>query len=418
MKLLIPTGKQEIFDFYKMQLLEDGFPGRVPVGSGTGIVEPHPLYGVYLIRMSLDEYKVGYNREFREQAVRAGYSAIRRMCKKKDALVFIYPGISSFNHLGRDYYSALTQAKYLSAFWMLYLETGDQLFEKASYQVLKSLTIPIDEGGVCHYQAEGISFEEAPFDFPTFILNGWISVLENLYKFIKKSKSKEAKKIFLQSVELLKTLLPLYDMPKFKNSRYALAGTVPFRLTLPNDSFVESANLVTPSKRKIAFEFKKPHKWGVHLSDRTGIINGNLVFSLDVDDSRYNILELKVISKKEDKLFFEVPTISYDVLRGAKFGEYRPQNTKDISVGENLIKLKLKNKRFEMSCYPTNFKKKIAGVNYNAYHYMHIKGLTNLYEYTKSPVFLKYAKKWQGYTHMWSEMSVYNKSNISLNSYF
>ncbi|KKD37950.1 hypothetical protein WN50_34485 [Limnoraphis robusta CS-951] len=416
-QLIVPPGSEELFRFYRMQLLPDGFPGATPIGLGlpNASVQPHPLYGVYLIRMSLDAWEAQGENQLLQQAVRAGYAAINRMDWRSEALIFIYPQNSAFNRLNRDYYSALTQVKYVTTFWRLYLITKDDLFKTAADAAFSSLTIPIEEGGVMVRRPEGISFEEAPHPVPTFILNGWLSILENIYRFAKKAKSKKGLQLFHSSISLLKTLLPYYDMPKFKTSRYALAGSVPFKLQLSHNARVVSGLLVTPHGISVPFEIGKPsERWSIGLDKTTGEISGNFVFPID-SIFKMTRIELTVESDYEGTIEFLAPPISYNPLRGAQYHkDFRRQRISPLAIGTNNVVFKLKSKPYEISAYPTNFKKKIAGKHYNVYHFMHIKSLRQLHQITGDSVFKNYADKWFEYTRHWPSMQIYQHKNIEL----
>ncbi len=96
-------------------------------------------------------------------------AAINRMSRHGDALVFRYPeGLSS---IPGDFYSGLTQARYVDVFHRLYKVSGDAKYADAAARSLKALTIPVSEGGVLHRIRHGAVIEEWPHEIPTYTLN-------------------------------------------------------------------------------------------------------------------------------------------------------------------------------------------------------------------------------------------------------
>ncbi len=61
---------------------------------------------------------------------------------------------------------------------------------------------------------------------------------------------------------------------------------------------------------------------------------------------------------------------------------------------------------------PVPFSKKIAGRYYNAYHYIHIKGLSQLYEFHRAARLLYWRDRWLEYTEKWSTFPAYAVDGI------
>ncbi|HYY12355.1 MAG TPA: hypothetical protein VE781_15565, partial [Kineosporiaceae bacterium] len=98
-------------DFYKMVLLPDGFPG---VRRG-GRVVAHPIYGVYLLRAFLRDYRRTHDVRDRRALAVLGQAVRARMRPFHGALVFWYDAATSvqLTKSGGRVYSALTQAYYM-----------------------------------------------------------------------------------------------------------------------------------------------------------------------------------------------------------------------------------------------------------------------------------------------------------------
>lgn len=413
-KLLIPPGHEDLFAFYRMQLLWDGYPGAPPKHDPKGKVYPHPLYGVYVIRMSIDEWRRSGDERFLRQSIRAGGRAIKRMRKQGDALIFDYDAKSPFNSTKKVFYSALTQAKYVSAFAML-SETTDESkskkFARAAEACLKSLLIPLDRGGILVERPHGISLEESPHPIPSYILNGWLSVLENIARYARASKSAEADLLVRRSIPQLIHLLPLYDMPEMRTSRYALAGTVPFQLKLPAGCKVVSAHLSQPQGPAIRLEeVDKPRKWSVEITS-AGV--GNMIVSYEPGSAQ--VLTLVLNASDAGVVTLTAPDIGYHPVLGQTYSKvFSKVASVKVLAGEQRIAFQLPLSRFGAAAGPTNFKKLIAGKQHNSYHTMHIKSLRQLHEITGEATLLEYADKWTRYTKEWSSMPVYQGKNLAL----
>ena len=61
---------------------------------------------------------------------------------------------------------------------------------------------------------------------------------------------------------------------------------------------------------------------------------------------------------------------------------------------------------------PTAFSKNIAGSRFNVYHYLHIKALTQLYEFTGLPALEMWRDRWLGYTEKWPQFPLYSGDGI------
>lgn len=413
-KLLIPPGKEDLFAYYRMQLLWDGYPGAAPTREPNARPHPHPLYGVYLIRMSLEEWRRSGNPDFLHQALRTGKRAIKRMRRHRGALIFDYVAKTPFNRTGRVFYSALTQAKYISAFSMLEEVTGNPLFGEAARGCLESLMVPLGEGGILVERPQGISLEESPHLIPSFILNGWLSVLENVARYAQATKSAAAQSLVDRSVPRLVHLLPHYDMPELKTSRYALAGTVPFRVQLPEGARIVSAATTPPYGGKVDFEFTwRPTKWSLSITSGG---DGNMIVSHEPGERQSLVVVVK--AKRAGTARLMAPTIDYDPVLGTTYSKsWSAITSADVVAGMNTIVFDTLLDSFGAVAGATNFKKKIAGRQCNSYHVMHVKSLRRLHEITGEPVFRDYADKWQQYTKEWPTMPIYAGKNLALDPF-
>src|SRR5436190_1397542 len=246
-QLLVPPGRERHYRYYRMRLLDDGFPGAMHKSGPEGGVSPHPLYGSYLISDSLRAYGRSGDDMWLQQATRTGASALDRMRRVGDSLVFEYAQDSPFNRLKRPYVSALTQARYLGAMQRLYRATRDPSWRRAGEALLASFAIPVEEGGVAVVRDAGLSFEELPHAVPVFVLNRWLTVLQQLLRYAGEAESPRARDLFDSSLPLLLELLPRYDFPTLRNSSYRLAGWLPLALRLRGTTgSIDRARLLPP----------------------------------------------------------------------------------------------------------------------------------------------------------------------------
>jgi heparosan-N-sulfate-glucuronate 5-epimerase len=117
--------------------------------------------------------------------------------------------------------SSLVQGQAISVLVRAHHETHNDKFLITSELAFHPFQINIADGGVCRYDKEGnIFYEEYPTIEPSCVLNGFISSLWGLYDYAVYTNNSEAKGLFDQGINSLKSSLNLYDTGYW--SRYSL----------------------------------------------------------------------------------------------------------------------------------------------------------------------------------------------------
>jgi heparosan-N-sulfate-glucuronate 5-epimerase len=166
------------------------------------------------------EYFTEYNSQPDEQIKQYGINCINWLEKEKierqDYLLWSYDFDLPTYGVKAPIYSAMAQARIMVAFERAFELTKDPGYLQLANQTLKSLSIPIQDGGVLAVDPEdgGKWFEEVASKklIPSpLILNGNIFVLFDLYDYYQKTASGEAKSLFDEGIIELKRHLGEYD---------------------------------------------------------------------------------------------------------------------------------------------------------------------------------------------------------------
>lgn len=142
-----------------------------------------------------------------------------------------------------------------------------------------------------------------------------------------------------------------------------------------------------------------------------------------IDEDANNEILIKLPKKDYGQLFLRVFSPLYDIRSD------HPVNKIDAftvpfeisEVGDCLVELKVNLDRGIVNQWarkPTNFGKKIGGVNYNVYHFIHINGLAELFEHYNHAPIKSWLNKWSGYANRWDTLELYsNLEGVSLKPY-
>ncbi|WP_169792167.1 D-glucuronyl C5-epimerase family protein [Jiangella muralis] len=104
--------------------------------------------------------------------------ALARMQEFRQTRVFWYqPTWRLSSWVSWPHYSALAQTYYGVELARLARSSGDAQIAEAADQVMRSLLVPVADGGVLATVCGHPAFEEAPVQPVSLILNGWLSVL-------------------------------------------------------------------------------------------------------------------------------------------------------------------------------------------------------------------------------------------------
>lgn len=401
---------------YKIKFLDDGYPGK-DLGD---TVACHPIYGIYVIRDYLFQYKKTTDIKFQKAAMQVADAAIQRMEKFKNALVFWYKSGSVFNSTSKDYYSGLTQAYYAEVLAQLYVSTGMDKYIEAAKSIYNSLKIPVSEGGVFHNASKGPSIQEYPMSPNGYVLNGWLSAIASVKNYADLIQDKDAAVFWRENLNTVCSLLPLYDAPLFANSRYTLNGetTVKINSGLGNVELQE-VNLNVPGEG--AFEFLVDSKQShANYIDASSVVQSGQRILTKNHSALLNVLLSRISYPRENELILKVVSenigrLSISMLQPT----YSPKIIKHpiksilleeipIQKGENLVKIKIPWKQIPALATPTTFKQ-FGSKWHNVYHFIHINRLEQFYKITKDKRLLNYINKWKRYVDSWNDNPLYKE---------
>ena len=437
----LPEKTYSHFDLYKLGFNENGVPGKM---ENNGWVE-HPMYAAYLMMEYISAYKnSNAKKRFRDQtyldsAEKIASVAISRMAQKKGALVYYYKKGFVKTQFEHEFYSGLTSSNYLTGFTRLYRITQNPKYREVARRIYKSLSLPQESGGVAIYANEGVHIEEYPSSPTLWTLNGWITAINAIYAYYELTGDEDVLAFANQNVKLIEAKIHLFDVESVLNTRYQLANPYYIKIIAKNWVSLEEAIYSIPgaSEYKLQIDKVKPKGTRMNYSIRrcdhcnfedqtTPIFKGILLLNVVGSLASYpeeNFLSYKLKTSGNNKISFFVAQ-----------GDYNPQTTamptrswellSEINIpstnnpGPTAIegKVNIEKKYMEIIAYPTNFKKKFEGKNFNAYHFIHIGGLKKINEWRNSKVLEKYIKKWEGYTMKWPESDIYMKKDLELKS--
>lgn len=413
-------------DYYHIDFLYDGFPGK----RSNGKTKAHPIYAVYVIDDYFIQYESTRRAKYKQAIIKVADASLERMQDFKGSLVFWYEADNNNARGYKKHYSGLTQGYLMNTFYSVYLLTGNEKYRKAAYKVFKSLTIPVEKGGVLYRSAYGTSIEEVPLQPNGWILNGWQSSIYSLSEYAKASNEKEAKILLNKNINTMAKLLHLYDAETYANSRYSLSGFTYLKLEFENkDIDVRNINVEVPKEGQFPVESTEKLRWRnfifkEDIRNVDGIIKpNNKHFRINIVMSRIsypytNRLNLSVSSKNNNRLIVKIYSGQYSPqASGQVNGDWQELKSIKLAKGKSDVKVDIPWKKAELVAGPTNFNKKLGKKKYNVYHFIHIKRLKEIYEISKNPIFLKYANKWEKYSKQWSSMPIYKDSGVETKPY-
>ena len=414
----LPETRYDAYDFYRLGFLPDAYPGR----RVDGEVVAHPMYGAYVIFDYLRLYREGNGDQYLAAAQRVADATLARMerIESHDALAFYFEADDTLSYFSGRFYSGLVQARYLIPLTQLAIESGENRYAEASYEVLNSLQVPKSEGGVMINSAFGPAIEEYPHDVPTFVLNGWTTIILELLKYAELADYGPARQLAIDNIKTVERLLPLYDVPDLLLSRYQLGGFVYTRMTFSQPSACRVSDYEVEVNGVRYALLDSDNRWH------------NFIVSADVDEAGYVVKRVirinNVLSQADEKqnIYAQLDCrqpVSVDVSVAA--GDYNPTlsgmptqrwvwlGRYDLTEGANDVPVEFTRSSIPLVGYPTNFNKKIAGSNYNVYHWLHIMNLRRIAELHPSDLFSYYADRWEAYTDEWKRVPVIRNAGFS-----
>lgn len=409
--------RRALYAFYHLAFLRDGFPGKL---GEDGRLLPHPLYGTYVITDYLSQYRKTGEARYLDGARIVADAAIARMDDVGGALVFHYTPETARATLPGTFYSSLTQARYLDVLSMLGDATGDDKYLAVSERVLKSLEIPVEQGGVARRFRDGIVIEEYPNPLMgDYTLNGWTTALRLVKTYADRTGSAEAAKLFRQGIPALKALLPLYDLPELANSRYRLIGTTAVRLTFEDTGgSLEGGLMDMQAEGQLPIERGTDDKWRNHVREETSReVVLSMVFSYATFPAE-NTLKLDLEAEQAGGVGIDVLTgddnpasASVDNPHWVRIG------SQPLHAGLNAVSVAVPWKVASFAIPATNFANVIGGKRYNSYQFIHIGNLYHLAKQAGEPMFAEYSRRWAGYVKRWPDMPIYRDAGVELGRY-
>ena len=404
----IPEHRKAVYEYYSLTFDDTGCPMKQ---TENGMVF-HPILVPYLIADYTALFEKTGDYTYLQYAENIAKHALKHAEHMGESLVFMYHPDTGLSNVPISFYSALTQAWYIKGFCTLEKHFPGK-YETLIRKVFSSLLIPVSESGVLLIKEYGWVVEEYPHEPAFYTLNGWLTVLRWIVQH-----HKMLDKIGIQYEEFLERnldavehLLPLYDAKFCLNSRYQLTGFT--RIKIVFDKPVNHECLV--------FEIEIPDE---------GCFKGSLLKEdsrwknyLERNESKllqFNVL-LSLISKPVPNIFRT--TIRVNEACSVKLllaqGEYRPdvsgmptESWKQIGTfslqgnADNHIESTIPLDGDDLFAYPTNFKKKIGGILYNGYHFIHIVDLADLYAFSKRPSLKRWTKQWLEYSEAWENLPI------------
>lgn len=415
----LSAGRKSTWDRYRIEFLADGYPGR----RTDGIVQPHPIYGPYVIGDYLTQYRQTQDASFLEAAARVADAALDRMETLENGLVFRYRPHTGVSPLSHDFYSGITQSRYLATLGQLDAAVGDRRFAEAGEAILRSLTLPADQGGLARQTPSGrLTIEEYSHGIPDYALSGWATATMLIREYAEATGSDHAHQVSRDSAQGIAEVLPLYDVPELASSRDRLSGQARLRLSFQKPGpRVVAAWIDMPDFGHFPVQHGgDPHgsnRWvsGVDEDGRLTRTTAGLTVTLcrltwplphrlhlevDVDDhSRY---ALKIAEGTYDPLAAVMPVDDWAVVvRG------------ELEPGRNVLDVPIPWHQAELVAYPTSFKKSIDGKPHNSHHFNHIDALRKLHRMLPHPMFDYYHHRWASYPERWPFIPEY-QADISL----
>lgn len=392
----------------------DGFPHR---RHADGAAVPHPILGTYLLKGYLDAYERSGQYDQLQAASVVARGALARMQEFRGSRAFWYqPGWKLSSWVSRPHYSALTQAYYGVELARLARLSDDPRMAEAADEVMRSLLVPVADGGVLVTVQDNPAFEEAPVQPVSLILNGWLSVLASTTRYAELSGIGEWRDLVVASLDAVERILPWYDVGTLALSRYSLLGYLYGRLRLQGgETRVRAARLEASGGPPVdipwvpADEGQGRYRSWFNPADvnEYGVLSRTA--RVNLVPTRFgwpvrNVLVLQLDSEQSQTCALDLQETHYDPLapapvpdgwqRVARFG---------LAPGRNDVRIELPWTAMPLVGFPTNFRKRTpAGVS--AYHDIHVKRLQALGEDYDRPELLAWSALWREYQKRWPQV--------------
>lgn len=405
-------------DYYTMEWLPDGYPGR----RRDEQLWAHPIYGAYALKDYLEQFRRRPSAELREGLRTVAKAAISRMESHEDALVFWYEENQDISRALERHYSGLTQGYYAIYLARAGRVLGDEALLEAADRVFASLTVPVEKGGVYSAGKAGPSIAEVSQTPNSHILNGWQSALAAAADYAEVTGSEPARQLARDSAREMARLLPLYDAPELRNSRYGLSGFVYARLVFRGSDVdtvsLTDIRLVIPQESVLPVNLVGGRRWENHVLPQD-VRDDRSVFHPLGNVVRINLVLSRISFPLPNRLQCRVDGPGGLVEVQLQRGRYDPLTVSqsdrtwvtvarvDCPPGTSTLDVPLPWDVAELVAYPTNFAKRIDDRNTNVYHFVHINRLGELAATTSDRELGEWADTWLRYMSEWRTMPVY-----------
>ncbi len=401
----------------RLVLLADGYPARL-TDRGVAI---HPLDGRYLLEALLAEQAEHQRRQLAATITRTAWAIVRRAESVGGALVMRYRDTASSMVDGHPHISALPQAYYAAALTRAGRLLGDDALQASADRFFRVLLLAVNDGGALYRSGHDVALALVPTRPRDLVLNGWLSALVAVHAYAELRPSKAAHQLFAENLPTLRRLLPLYDAPSLKLSRYALSGPQPMRLTwtpATDRIVIEDIRILVPGESEIRLPAGGGGRWSARaFADDVSVEahpDGTERLIPHRDRMRFSAVLSRAPLPRENRVRFRLlaPT-ALELSLDALVGRYDPMAsgpvertwarlaTRHLAPGAHDVDIALPYRAIDLFAYPTNFTRGGPDERVNSYHGTHIVRLRQLASITGDPLFAEWADRWSGYVSEW-----------------
>ena len=162
-------------------------------------------------------------------------------------------------------------------------------------------------------------------------------------------------------------------------------------------------------------EKRTNYRWENYLERNEGrILQFNIVLSL-ISFPEPNVFSCNLTVDKDCRAEILVAEGNYRPDMSAMPTErWRQISTVNLIAGSNQMCIDIPYDQQNLFAYPTNFKKKIGDEYFNAYHFVHIVDLAEIYAFSGRGMFRDFAMKWLRYYEQWEHVSALAEMDYSL----
>lgn len=403
---------------HRLVLLADGFPGRLVDGR----VVLHPMDARYLLEALLAAQAERPRRRLHGAIARTAAAVVGRAEPLGDALALWYRDTASSMTNGAPHVSGLPQAYYALALARAARLLGDPALDQAADQFFMLLLVPVEDGGVLYRGPDGPALAQVPTRPRDLVLNGWLSMLVSIHHYAELRDSRPARELFAASLPVLRRLLPLYDVPELRLSRYGLTGPIELRLEASRPNVrITDLRVAIPGEGEIRLPVREGGRWSPRAfpEDVANYGSRGRMETLTLRDTSLRCVAVlsRAAYPEPNRLRFRIPgRTPASVTVAARIGRYDMTTAATVdrrwvelgtttpAQGSTLHELALPYEPIDLFAYPTRFTAGGRGARLNTYHGTHVVRLRQLAEITGDAEFARWADRWAGYARQWSSM--------------